>query len=480
MESLSPKVIRSGFWSLGGNWLSRGLGIVKLLILARLLSPLDFGILGLAILSINVLNVFSETGIESALIQKEKISKSDLDTAWTITVIRGLILFSLLFAGSGWFATYFENNSLESVLKVMAAVFLFQGFNNIGLIFFKKELEFQKTVLLDLTADAAGAVAAILLAFYLKNVWALVAGTIFWAMVKCIGSYKLQSYRPTLRWEWHTAGNLLTFGKHVFWISIMAFVITNVDDALVGKVLGLTMLGFYTVAFNISSIPVSSFSGVLSQVFFPAYATIQGDSERIQQAFRRAFDAAAIILLPLTSIMLVLAPSFTILFLGQKWSPIIQPLQVLCLFALFRGISSLCYPLHLGLNRPDIQSKIKTLDLLVFAILIYPLTVKWGILGTSCAMAIVYLLNMIMNIVSTMRLISIRWQSLATSASTPIFISFIVILTGFIIQLLNLPGGKVTHFVLLGISSCSISIGLSLICRKKLIIEFIDAFRASS
>ena len=84
MESLSPSVIRSGFWSLGGNWLSRGLSIVKLVILARLLSPLDFGILGLAILSINIINVFSETGIESALIQKEQISKNDLDTAWTI------------------------------------------------------------------------------------------------------------------------------------------------------------------------------------------------------------------------------------------------------------------------------------------------------------------------------------------------------------------------------------------------------------
>ena len=91
MENLQQKVIRSGLWSLGGNWLSRGLGSIKIIILARLLSPLDFGILGLAILSVNVLNVFSETGIESALIQRQKIGKAELDTAWTINIIRGLI-----------------------------------------------------------------------------------------------------------------------------------------------------------------------------------------------------------------------------------------------------------------------------------------------------------------------------------------------------------------------------------------------------
>ena len=136
MESLSPKVIRSGFWSLGGNWLSRGLGIIKMIVLARLLSPLDFGILGLAILSINVLTVFSETGIESALIQRDKIGRAELDTAWTITIIRGLVLFAVLFLSAGWFAAYFDNVTLKPVLKVIAATFLLGGCANVGIVFF--------------------------------------------------------------------------------------------------------------------------------------------------------------------------------------------------------------------------------------------------------------------------------------------------------------------------------------------------------
>ena len=148
MENIKPKIIRSGFWGLGGNWLSRGLGIIKMIILARLLLPLDFGILGLAILSVNILNVFSETGIESALIQRQKIGKAELDTAWTIKIIRGLALFILLFMCAGWFASYFDNASLKPVLKVMAIVFLLEGCTNIGIVFFQKELEFKKKVIL--------------------------------------------------------------------------------------------------------------------------------------------------------------------------------------------------------------------------------------------------------------------------------------------------------------------------------------------
>lgn len=480
MESLSPKVIRSGFWSLGGNWLSRGLGIIKMIILARLLSPIDFGLFGLATLSIGVMSVFSETGIESSLIQRDKINKDELDTAWTITVIRGLLLFILLFLSSGWFASFFDNPTLKPVLKIMAVVFLLGGCTNIGIVFFQKELEFKKKVILESAADVGGAVVAILLAFWLRNVWALVVGSIVWGIVKCIGSYRLHSYRPKLRWDWPVTKSLLNFGKHIFWISLMTFIITSGDDALVGKLLGLTMLGFYTMAFNISNIPMSSLSGVLSRVFFPAYAKIQSESKRIDEAFRRTFETIILILLPLTSLMIILAPSFTTVFLGEKWLPMVPALQVLFFFGLFRSISSLFYPLHLAVNRPDIQTKIKSLDLVTFLIFVYPLTIKWGIVGTSCAMVIVYLINMIMNITFTFRPIPLSWKRLGASLLVPFFVSFVVIVTSILIQSLKLPIGEIANFILIMVSCLGIGVVLAVICRRKLLTDFIDAMKASA
>jgi O-antigen/teichoic acid export membrane protein len=479
MESLSHKVIQSGLWSLGGNWLIRGLGIIKMIILARFLSPVDFGILGLAMLSINALNVFSETGVESALIQRVKIGRSELNTAWTMAIIKGVLLFVVLFLSAGWIAAYFDNFALEPVLKVMAVTFLIGGCTNIGIVFFQKDLEFKKKAILESIADIAGTVIAILLAFWLRNVWALVIGSLVWVTVKCVGSYRLSSYRPQLQWNWHTALGLLNFGKHIFWINLIAFIITNVDDALVGKLLDLNMLGFYVMAYSISSIPVTSLSAELSRIFFPAYAKIQNDPQRIAKAFGQTFETVLLVLLPLTSLMITLAPNFTTVFLGEKWLFMVPALQVLCFFGLFRCVSGLFYPLHLAMNRPDIQTKIKSLDLVTFIILIYPLTLNWGILGTSCAMAIVYLINLISNIAFTSKLILIRWKKIAISLLVPIMISLLFFLIYFLMRSVQIPLGEVTEFITALILCLCIGLITAVTFRKKLLLNFIDHLKAA-
>jgi O-antigen/teichoic acid export membrane protein len=283
MESIRHKVVRSSFWSLGGNWLS--------------------------ILSVNVLNVFSETGVEAALIQKDKIGRTELDIAWTLGIVRGLLLFTLLFLSAGLIASYFDNMTLKPVLRAMSATFLLGGFTNIGIIYFQKELDFKKKVILDSIADISGAVSAVFLAFYIRNVWALVAGTIVWVMVKCLASYSLHPYRPKIRWDWPVAKNLLNYGKHIFWISVVR----------------LTTLGFYTMAYNIANVPVSSLTGIIGRISFPAYSIMQKNPERLKEAFRKIFETVLIILLPFTVLIILLdaysdfSEDWPIYFLPSSW-----------------------------------------------------------------------------------------------------------------------------------------------------------------
>jgi len=434
MENIKPKVIRSGFWGLGGNWLSRGLGMIKMIILARLLLPLDFGILGLAIISINILNVFSETGIESALVQKQKIGKPELDTAWTIKIIRGLVLFVLLFMCAGWFASYFDNASLKPVLKVMAIVFLLEGCTNIGIVFFQKELEFKKKVILQLSADVAGFISALSLAFWLRNVWALVLGSIVWGIVKCLGSFRMHPYRPRIRWDWPVAKGLLSFGKHIFWISIMTFIVTSGDDALVGKLLGLTILGFYTMAYNIANVPVASLAGVVGKISFPAYSILQNEPERLKEAFKKVFEAVMIILLPLIGLIFLLARDFTAVCLGAKWLPLVPALKILCLLGLFRGLSNVLAALHLAVNRPNIQSRNKTIELVAFLILVYPLTLKWGLVGVSWGVTIVYGISALINTFDTSRLIRPLWKIMASAFVFPLGVLAILLVIFFAVR----------------------------------------------
>ncbi len=469
MESIRPKVVRSGFWSLGGNWLSRVLGIIKMIILARLLSPLDFGIIGLAILSINALNVFSETGIESALIQREKIGRPELDTAWTIAIVRGLVLFILLFLSAGWFASYFDNMTLKPVLRAMSATFLLAGFTNIGIVYFQKELEFKKKVFLDFTADIAGAVSAVFLAFYIRNVWALVVGTIVWVMVKCLASYRLHPYRPKIRWDWPVAKNLLNYGKHIFWITLVTFIVTSGDDALVGKLLGLTMLGFYTMAYNIANVPVSSLTGIIGRISFPAYSILQKDPERLKEAFRKIFETVLIILLPLTALIMLLARDFTSIFLGDKWLPIVPVLQILCLLGLFRGLVNLFSPIQLAVNRPAIQSRNKTLELILFLALLYPFTTKWGLIGAAWAVTIVYFTSAIVNALSSASLMSPFLRILLKASWTPLLATFGLMLSTWLVQSCLKTTGGLFQFMMAGISGFVVFGLIIIILRKKLL-----------
>jgi O-antigen/teichoic acid export membrane protein len=437
-----------------------------MIILARLLSPLDFGILGLAMLSINVLNVFAETGIESALIQRDKIGSAELNTAWTISIIRGSFLFLILFISARWFAFYFSNSTLEPVLKLMAVIFLVGGFVNVGLVYLQRELAFKKIVSLNLVSDITGAVATVMLALWLRNVWALVIGNIVWAIAKCIGSYSLHSYRPKFLWDWSVAKDLLNFGKHIFWISIVTFIVTSGDDALVGKLLGLTALGFYTMAYNIANTLVTSLSGIIGKILFPTFSILQNQPQRLAEAFGRVIEFTLIFLLPFTVLIILLAEDFTLIFLGEKWLPMVPIIKILSLLGFFRGLTNVFSPIQLAVNRPQIQSRNKTIELFLFLLLVYPLTARWGLIGASWAVTTVYMAGAIISALSCASIVPSFFNMLLKAFWIPLLASFGIIISRWLVHSwLNAAGG-LTQF-LLSVSSGLIVLGVIVFSLRK-------------
>ncbi len=139
-ESLSKRVVRGGIWVFALRIVNRGLGFIRTIILARLLAPHDFGLFGIALLAIATLETFSQTGFQAALVQKKKNVEPYLDTAWTISAIRGIILFLILFSSAPLIANFFDSAQATLIIKVIAVSTLLSGFRNIGIIFFKKEL----------------------------------------------------------------------------------------------------------------------------------------------------------------------------------------------------------------------------------------------------------------------------------------------------------------------------------------------------
>lgn len=381
--SLSQRVARGGAWVFALRVLEKILQLIRLVIVARLLAPNDFGLFGIALLAMSALETFSQTGFQAALVQKKDDITQYLDTAWSISVIRGIILFILLFLSAPYIALFFNSAEASLIIQVIGVSVFLTGFTNVGIVSFQRELKFNKQFVYQLSTTLADFIVVVSAALAFKNVWALIFGLLAGSLTGLVASYAMHPYRPHFRLELEKTRELFGFGKWVWGATILVFLITQGDDAFVGKFLGVTMLGLYQVAYRISNMPATEITHVISQVTFPAYSKIQDDLPRLREAYVRVLQLTAFLSFPIAGLIFILAPDFTKIFLGVKWMPMVPAMQVLVLAGLVRSIAATTGPLFYAVGQPKVDTRWQIVRLLIIVVFIYPFTMKWGIQGTS-------------------------------------------------------------------------------------------------
>jgi len=383
--SLSQRVARGGMWVFALRLLEKGLGLIRLVILARLLAPHDFGLFGIALLAMSTLETFSQTGFQTALVQKKGNIADYLDTAWTVSVIRGFILFILVLLAAPYVALFFNTPKASLIIQVIGVSMFLRGLTNIGIVYFQKELEFNRQFIYRLSTTLVEFVVVISAALILKSVWALAFGMLAGSLTGLVASYLIHPYRPHFMLDLSKAKELFGFGKWVFGSSIVIFLVTQGDDAFVGKLLSATMLGFYQIAFRIANMPSSEFTGMIGRVAFPAYSKLQAVPQQLREAYLRTMSFSTFLSIPFAGGIIVLAPQFTQIFLGEKWLPIITPLQILAISGLFRSIAGTGGAMFNAIGKPKLDFKMNITRLVVIVLSIYPLTKIWGISGIIAA-----------------------------------------------------------------------------------------------
>lgn len=353
-ERLSHRVVKGGFWVFAIRIIDRIFYLIRLVILARILAPQDFGLLGIAMLTMLTLETFTQTGFQAALIQKKENIESYLNTAWTTMIIRGIILFSILYFIAPYAADFFKSPEAEPIIQVIGFSFLIQAFTNIGVIYFQKELEFNKQFVYQLSGTLADFIVAVSIALILRNVWALVFGLLAGNLVRFIVSYLVHPYRPRISFNFDKVKELSGFGKWVLGSSILVFLITQGDDIFVGKLLGVTMLGFYQMAYRISNMPATEITHLITQVTFPAYSKLQSDIPKLKEAYLKVLQVTAFLSFPIAGLIFALAPDFTKIFLGEKWMPMVPAIQVLVLWGLIRSLGATTGPVFYSMGNPKI------------------------------------------------------------------------------------------------------------------------------
>ncbi|MDR9768945.1 MOP flippase family protein [Acetomicrobium sp.] len=457
-QGLYQRTVRSGVWALAMRVFERGLGIVKLIILARMLAPNDFGLMGIALLAMACLETFSQTGFQQALIQKKEMTEEYLDVAWTFMLIRNIVLFILLFIAAPYIASFFAAPRVTSIVRVIGASLLLGGiggiggFANIGVLCFQRELEFNKQFFYRLTGALADFIISIGAAVVLKSVWALVIGLLTGNIVKLFVGYMVHPYRPRLNFDLNKARELFGFGKWILASSILVFLVTQGDDIFVGKLLGATILGFYQIAYKLSNAPATEITHVISQVAFPAYSKLQDNTESLGNAYLKTLQLVAFVSIPLAGGIFVLAPDFVHIFLGEKWVSIVSVMQILALAGLVRSIQATTGPLFQAIGKPKIDTQWQVIRLLVLAISVYPLTVLWGVLGTAIAVLVSIFTTFLGCSMMVIKVTGCDIKSYNKAVACPLVAGIIMVF--FIVALKNILSSSVIYtfffFVIIG------------------------------
>ena len=391
-KHLYRRVVHGGVWLFVLRFLQQILALVRLLVLARILAPGDFGILGLALITTRIARIFTETGFEEALVQRQGDIRPYLNAAWTVHVIRGLILFGVMFVGAPYLVRLL-NNPAEPldlpttilILRVISISYLLSGFSNIGVVHFRKDMQFQKYFLRQICGVLVDVTVSIVLLVILRDVWALIWGKLAGEFILFVLSYVMHPFRPRIRFDGSRVRALWTYGKWGMVTAVIGFLVMEGDDFLVLKILGPTMMGLYLMAHKIGWFPITEVTVVISHVTFPAYAKVQDNIPRLREAYLKVLKFAAFLSFPLGIMLIVLGGSFTELFMQSKWQPLVPLLQLLATMAIFSSLATCASPLFRALGHPKKVTYLIFGKLFFLAVLIFPFLAFWGVTGVAAA-----------------------------------------------------------------------------------------------
>ena len=390
------KRVRSGVsWNASSSVLGLLIVFVRSVVLARLLTPEDFGLFGMAFTIVAALNALTTIGLDRTIVANKFDTadelKAHLNTVWSAELIRSLVIALLVSASAFPISRFYGQAELKVIIPIFGLISLVQGFQNIGLAILRKEISFARIFWYELATNVAGLALTVALAVVMRNVWALVIGLLLTAVLGTVLSYIFHPYRPRLAFEKVALSRALNLGKFVLVIAVASYVITMADNVMVGRLLGTGALGNYSLAYNIAGAPILVLVFALERVLFPAYAEITAQRpERLEQAFTKVFSISSIIMLTITVPLFLLAGEIVQLLFGSRWISAGTVLRILALVIPLRGLTLIISTVLFALNRPKQLAVGKTLEAVVFLAVLYPLIMAFGLTGAAWAGVIAY------------------------------------------------------------------------------------------
>ena len=395
-DQLKSKALKGVFWTTVDKLGVKLIGFVVTIVIARILTPADYGTIGMIMVFMTLANIFINSGISQSLVQNQDRTQADLSTALWFNIIISIICYLILYITAPWIADFYEVSQLTDIIRVLGLTLIVGAFGVVQRATITIRLDFKLLTIVNIVATLLSGVIGIWMAVRGFGVWALVAQQFVSQCASSVVLWFLSKWRPNAEFSLDSLKRLWNFGSKLLATGLVATILREVYALVIGKVYRQTELGLYSRATQTSELIAYTTNDIINSVTFPILAQLQNDRERMVSVYSRMLGMTAFIIFPVMTIMAVVAKPLFLFLLTEKWLMAVPLFQWLCFARMFTPISSLNMNILNAVGRSDLFMKVDfskiPLTIIGMAITL-PIGVEAVVIGNFIITFISYFIN---------------------------------------------------------------------------------------
>ena len=405
-DSLKQKTVKGVFWSSAERFSVQGIQFFVMIVMARLLTPKDYGLVGMLTIFIAIAQSLIDSGFSQALIRKQHRTETDNSTVFYFNVVVGLLLYAMFYISAPWVARFYDSPELTALMRVVCLSVVFNSLAVVQRALLTVCIDFKTQAKASLTAAIISGIVGISMAYAGFSYWSIAAQQLINLGLNTLLLWIFARWHPCRTYSWTSFRELFAFGSKLMVSGLLDVVYRNMYLLVIGKVFTASSLGYYTRANQFAEFPSSNLTGIMQRVTYPVLCQIQDDDERLAQIYRRFLRLSAFLIFPLLVGLSAVAEPFVLLLLKEQWLFAATLLQIIC-FAM------MWYPIHaINLNllqvkgRSDLFLRLEIIKKAI-AVLILCVTIPMGLIAMCVGQILSSLIALIINTNYTGKLIQV-------------------------------------------------------------------------
>ncbi|HEY8892400.1 MAG TPA: lipopolysaccharide biosynthesis protein [Clostridium sp.] len=435
-KSLKSKVLYGLFWRFMESSGTQGIQFVVSIILARLLLPKDFGIIGLITVYIQVANVFIQSGFGTALIQKKEVDDEDYSSVFYLSLTMSAVLYLILYFTAPLIARFYSEPMLVQILRILSFTLILGVINSIQFTVISREMKFKKSFIVSLGGVFVSALVGVTMAYRGYGIWSLVFSQISGQVTSTIILWFTVRWRPKLLFSFKKIKELFKFGSNLLISGLLDSLFNNLFPLIIGKLFGSTMLGYYNRGQSFPSLMVNNIDGTIVGVMFPALSKFQNDRVQVKKIVRRMLVTSSFLVIPMMVGLAVVARPLVLLLLTDKWLPCVPFLQFACITYALWPIFTANLQAITAVGRSDIFLRLEIFKKILLVVVIL-ISVHYGIYAMLIGSVIVSFVSAVINASPNKKLLNYSYKEQMFDIMPSILLSLTMSLVVLAVSLLS-------------------------------------------